>query len=83
MTFLALCLILDYIVGGLGVRKARLYVTNISAAQSQSQTSSGELGDVGEGGRLEVRWTPPLYVCVHILLPLPSAGGAWSMVLVL
>ena len=31
---------------------ARLYGKNLSIPQSQSQTSSGELGDVGDGGRL-------------------------------
>ena len=35
-----------------GERLYRLYGENISVSQSQSQTSSGELGDVGDGGRL-------------------------------
>ena len=32
--------------------KARLYDENLSVPQSQCQNSSGELGDVGDGGRL-------------------------------
>ena len=33
-------------------RKARLFGENPGVPQSQSQTSSGELGDVGDGGWL-------------------------------
>ena len=32
--------------------KARLYGENLCVALSQSQTSSGELGHVGDGGKL-------------------------------
>ena len=34
------------------LRKARLYGENHSVPQSQCQNASGELGDVGGGGRL-------------------------------
>ena len=34
------------------LRKARIYCKNLSILQSQCQNSSGELGDVGDGGRL-------------------------------
>ena len=40
---------MDYIVDVWELRKARLYDEN---PQSQCQNSSGELGDVGDGGRL-------------------------------
>ena len=33
-------------------RKARLYDENLSISQSQCQNSSGELEDVGDGGKL-------------------------------
>ena len=45
-------LVKDYIVGVWELRKARLYDKNLSVPQSQCQNSSGELGDVGDGGRL-------------------------------
>ena len=58
----------EYIVDVWG--KARFYGENISVSQSQSQTSSGELGDVGNGGRLRcvsmVRQTPPFHVCAFM-----------------
>ena len=47
---LALCLIL--LVDVWELRKARLYDEILSFPQSQCQNSSGELGDVGDGGRL-------------------------------
>ena len=48
----ALCLIFkDYIVD-VWELKARLYDENLTVPQSQCQKSSGELGDVGDGGRL-------------------------------
>ena len=53
---LALCLILSriiYIVDIWELRKARLYHENLSVPQSQCQNSSGELGGVGDGGRLK------------------------------
>ena len=34
------------------LRKARLYDKNLNVPQSQCQNASGELGDVGGGGRL-------------------------------
>ena len=42
----------DYTVEVWELWKARLYDENLSAPQSQCQNSSGELGDVGDGGRL-------------------------------
>ena len=45
-------LVKDYIVDVWELRKARLYDENLSVPQSQCQNSSGELGDVGDGGRL-------------------------------
>ena len=45
-------LVKDYIVDIWELRKARLYDENLSVPQSQCQNSSGELGDVGDGGRL-------------------------------
>ena len=45
-------LVKDYIVDVWELRKARLYGENLSVPQSQCQNSSGELGDVGDGGRL-------------------------------
>ena len=49
---LPVCLILLRITQLMFGRKARLYGENLSVPQSQSQTSSGELGDVGDSGRL-------------------------------
>ena len=43
---------IHYIVDVWELRKARLYDKNLSVPQSQCQNSSGELGDVGDGGRL-------------------------------
>ena len=34
------------------LKEARLYGENLRIPQSQSQTSSGELGDIVDGGRL-------------------------------
>ena len=45
-------LVKDYIVDIWELRKARLYDENLSVPQSQCQNASGELGDVGGGGRL-------------------------------
>ena len=45
-------LVKDYIVDVWELRKARLYDENLSVQQSQCQNASGELGDVGGGGRL-------------------------------
>ena len=45
-------LVKDYIVDAWELRKARVYDKNLSVPQSQCQNSSGELGDVGDGGRL-------------------------------
>ena len=45
-------LVKDYIVDVWELRKARLYDENLSVPQSQCQNASGELGDVGGGGRL-------------------------------
>ena len=57
----------------------------ISVPQSQCQNSSGELGDVGDGGRLKCLHgkvdTTISCVCVHVLLAPPSVVGAWSMAL--
>ena len=54
---------------------------------SLSQNSSGELGDVGDGGRLRCLQgkvdTTILCVYIHVLLAPPSVLGAWSMALVL
>ena len=44
----------DYIDDVWELRKARLYDENLSVPQSQCQNSSGELGDVGGGGRVKV-----------------------------
>ena len=45
-------LVKHYTVGVWEIRKAMLYDKNLSVPQSQCQNSSGELGDVGDGGRL-------------------------------
>ena len=45
-------LVKDYIVDVWELRKARLYDENLSVPQSQCQNASGELEDVGDGGRL-------------------------------
>ena len=45
-------LVKDYIVDFWDSRKARLYDKNLNIPQSLCQNSSGELGDVGDGGRL-------------------------------
>ena len=45
-------LVKNYIVDVWELRKARLHDKNLSVLQSQCQNSSGELGDVGDGGRL-------------------------------
>ena len=50
-------LVKDYIVDIWELRKARLYDKNLSVPQSQCQNSSGELGVVGDGGRLR---------CLHV-----------------
>ena len=42
----------DYIVNVWELRKARLYDKNLSVPQSQYQSSSEELGDVEDCGRL-------------------------------
>ena len=47
-------LVKDYIVDVWELRKARLYDENLSVPPSQCQNSSGELGDVGDGGRARV-----------------------------
>ena len=47
-----LALVKDYRVDVWELRKARLYDENLSVPQSQCQHLSGELGDVGDGGRL-------------------------------
>ena len=52
---LALCSILlrfTYVVDFWELRKARFFGENISAPLSQCQNSSGEVGDVGDSGRL-------------------------------
>ena len=45
-------LVKDYIIDVWELRKVRLYDENFSVPQSQCQNASGELGDVGGGGRL-------------------------------
>ena len=45
-------LVKDYIVDVWELRKARLYDENLSIPYSQCQSSSGELGDVEDSGRL-------------------------------
>ena len=40
----------DYIVDVWELRKARLYDENLSVPQSQCQSSSGDLGNVGDDG---------------------------------
>ena len=58
----------------------------VTEKESQCQNASGELGNVGDSGRLRclhVRYTPPFHVCVHIVLAPPTVLGAWSLALVL
>ena len=45
-------LVKDYIVDIWELRKARLHNKNLSVRRSHCQNSSGELGNVGDGGRL-------------------------------
>ena len=63
-------------------------MTKISVFHSPGvRTQLGELGDTGDGGRLRYLRgkvdTTISYVCVHVLLALPSVLCAWSMALVL
>ena len=75
-------LVKDYIVEVWELRKARLYNENLSVPQSQCQNSSGELGDVGDGGSLSClhgKVDTPFHVCVHVVLALHYVLGAWCM----
>ena len=69
-----------YIVDVWELQKARLYDENLSVPQSQCQNSSGELGDVGGGGRLRClhgKVDTTINVCVHVVLAPLSVLGAW------
>ena len=55
---------------------------NLSVLQSQCQNSSGELGDVGDGGRLRClhgKVDTTISVCVHVVLARPVfwVRGLW------
>ena len=77
-------LVKDYIVDVWELRKARLHDEKLSIPQSQCQNSSGELRDVGDGGRLKRQHgkvDTTLHICVHVVLAPPGLLGAWSMAL--
>ena len=79
-------LVKDYIIDVWKLRKARLYDEILSVPQSQCQNSSGELRDVGDGGRLRClhgKVDITISLCVQVVFSPPTVLGVWSMALVL
>ena len=68
-------LVKDYIVDVRELRKARLYGENLSVPQSQCQNASGELGDVGGGGRLRCLHGKVDTTISHMCTQWRSQGG--------